>query len=75
MERMTFIDAVKLPVESVWIGISAPTILTWSSVAVVLAKTAAANTPISPPKILVLETVCSLSPTTRPKIRLSVSLL
>ena len=65
----TFTAAVKLPVESACIRVSAPTILTWSNIAVVLPKVAAVATPTFPPKILVLETICSLSSITIPKKR------
>ena len=71
----TFTAAVKLPVESAWTGVSAPTILTLSRVAVVLAVMAIAAAPTSPPNILVLEIMCSPSTTAIPKKRLSDNLL
>ena len=52
-------SAVNPPDGNSCTGIVAPTILTWSSVAIVLALKAIAATPTFPPKILVLEIVCS----------------
>ena len=69
----TFTAAVKLPDESACIGVSVPIILTWSSVGEELPKEAPAAAPTFPPKILVLETMCSISSITIPKKRLSFS--
>ena len=68
-------SAVNPPDGNSCTGIVAPTILTWSSVAIVLALKAIAATPTFPPKILVLEMVCSPSTTITPKKRLSDNLL
>jgi hypothetical protein len=68
-------SAVNPPDGNSCIGIVAPTILTWSSVAIVLALNAIAATPTFPPTILVLEMVCSPSTIVIPKKRLSDNLL